>query len=815
MRYAMRGLRRSPGFAVAVVLTLGLGLGANAAMFNVIDQLMFRPYRYLRDPASVNRVYLRMPGAQRFLGRESFPYARYLDLEKWTTSFSQTAAFFPVTVAVGTGDASLERPIAAVSASYFDFFDARPVLGRYFAAAEDATPSGAQVAVLGYEFWKAEFGGRDVRGESIQVDNVLCTIIGVAPKGFVGVADGSAPTVFIPITTFGAHQPGGSSVEYWRRYTWDWAEMMVRRKPGVSAEQASADLTLAYIRSRDAARAIHSFMPRRDKARPIAIAGALKVAAGPYPGLEARTLIWVSGVAVIVLLIACANVANLFFARALRRRREVALRIALGVSRARLIAQSLTESLTLSMLGCAVGLVFAQWGGLALRRLVLPDATALDVGTDWRTLGIAVVAALVAGVLMSFAPVLLAGRSDLTNTLKSGMREGTYQRSRLRSALLVCQGALSVLLLVGAGLFVRSLDHVRDMRLGYDVSPVLMAQWQRRGAEMTTAERMVLRRRLLDVAQRIAGVESAAFVSNVPLQGTSTMSLFVPGIDSVARLGRFTYQSASVDYFGTMGTRILRGRSFTNSDVAGAPTVVVVSESMARRLWPAQNALGQCVRVGADTMPCSTVVGIAEDAVHDPVADQPMRYYLPIEQFPTEGGSLLVLRTRGQPGAMAETVRRALQAEMPGQQYVTVQPMTNLFDAQRRSWQVGATMFAAFGVLALVVAAVGLYGVIAYMVAQRMHELGIRIALGARAADVVRLVVGEGVRFATFGVAVGTVLALGAARWIQPLLFQQSAKDPLVFGVVGALLIGVALASSAMPAWRAMRADPNTVLRTE
>ena len=814
-RYALRGLRRSPGFAAAVALTLGLGLGANAAMFNVIDQAMFRPYRYLRDPASVNRVYLRVPGGQRLIGREAFPYARYLDLKNWTTSFSQTAAFFPVTVAVGTGEASRERPIAAVSASYFDFFNARPVLGRYFVAAEDTTPSGAQVAVLSFALWKSEFGGRDVRGESIQVDNVLCTIIGVAPDGFVGVADGGAPSVFIPITTFGGHQPGGSSVEYWRRYSWDFVEMMVRRKPGVSPAQASADLTLAFMRSRDAARLIHSWMPAKDKSRPVAIAGALKVAAGPYPGLEARTLVWVSGVAVIVLLIACANVANLFFARALRRRREVALRLALGVTRGRLIAQSLTESLILSALGCTVGIVFAQWGGVALRRLVLPDATALDVGTDWRTLGIALVAALIVGVLLSFVPVLLAGRAELTSTLKSGMRESTYQRSRLRSTLLVAQGALSVVLLVGAGLFTRSLDHVRDMRLGYDPNPVLMARWQRRGALMTTDERVAFRRRLLDVAKNIAGVEAAAFVSNVPLEGTSTMSLFVPGIDSVARLGRFTYQSASVDYFTAMGTRIVRGRGFTNGDIAGAPTVVVVSESMARTLWPAQNALGQCLRAGADSMPCSTVVGIAEDAVHDPVADQRMRFYLPLEQFPSEGGSLVVLRTRGRPDAMAEAVRRSLQAAMPGQQYITVEPMTNLFDAQRRSWQVGATMFVAFGALALIVAAVGLYGVIAYMVAQRMHELGVRIALGAQGVDVVRLVVGEGLRFATIGVGVGAAIALGAARWIQPLLFQQSAKDPVVFAVVSILLIGVALASSAMPALRAMRADPNTVLRTE
>jgi predicted permease len=815
VRYALRGLRRSPGFTAAVVLTLGLGIGVNAAMFNIIDELMLRPPAYLRDPGGVHRVYLRIPGSQRLLTRESFPYARYLDLRSGTTSFSDYAAFFPTTLAVGVGEAARERPVTAVSASFFDFFDARPVLGRFFIAAEDTTPTGAKVAVLAYDFWNAELGGRDVIGESIQAGNVVYTIVGVAPEGFSGVADGRAPAIFVPITTFGANQPGGSSVDYWRRYTWDWTEMMVRRKPGVTLAQANADLTTAYIRSRDAARAIHSWMPRTDAARPVAIAGALKTAAGPYPGLEARTLLWVTGVAAIVLLIACANVANLLLARALARRREIAVRLALGVTRRMLAAQALIESLGLALLGCIAGIAIAQWGGLALRRLVLPDAAALDLATDWRTLAAAVTAALVAGLLTGLAPAVLAGRGDLATTLKSGGRGATSRRSRLRSTLLVSQCALSVALLVGAGLFVRSLEHVRELHLGYDVNPALMVRWDRRGAQMDHAERAMLRRRLLDVARGIPGVEHAAWASNVPLQGTSTMALYVPGIDSVGRLGRFTYQTAGVDYFRVMGTRVLRGRGFTSADRVGAPGVVIVSDAMARVLWPGQDPVGQCIRVGADSMPCSTVVGVAEDAVHDPVRDQPLRYYLPLDQVPSEGASLLVLRMRQDPAPLAETVRRALQAVMPGQQYVTVQPMASLLDEQRRSWRVGAAMFVAFGILALLVAAVGLYGVIAYDVAQRMHELGVRVALGAQGLDILRLVIGRGLRLAVLGVAVGSALAFAATSWIQPLLFQQSARDPAVFGLVGAVLLVVALLATSVPAARATRADPNTVLRAE
>jgi len=815
VRYAIRGLRREPGFAAAVILTLGLGIGANAAMFNVIDQLMFRPFAYLRDPARVHRVYLRLPGTERLLTNESFPYARYLDLANWTTSFSQYAAFYPTVVAVGSGTTSRERPIAAVSASYFDFFDARPALGRYFTAAEDTTPSGANVAVLSHAFWTAELGSRDVLGESIQIDNIVCTIIGVAPPRFTGVTEGNAPVAYVPITTFGAHQSGGSSVGYWQRYVWDWTEMMVRRKPGVSVEQANADLTQAFIRSRAAARAIHSFMRRAETERPVAVAGALKTAAGPYPGLEARTLVWVMGVAVAVLLIACANVANLFLARALRRQREVAIRLALGVRHGRLVAQSLTESLVLSLVGCVAGLAIAQWGGAALRQVFLPSSGVVGVAADTRTLGIALAAALVAGMLTGFSPLLLARDADIAKALKTGVREGTNQRPAVRSTLLVVQVVLSVVLLVGAGLFVRSLDRLRDVRLGYDVDPVLLVQWHRRGESMTMEQRVPLRQRVLEAATAIPGVTHAAWASNMPLQGTSTASLYVPGVDSVGRLGRFTYQTAGADYFAAVGTRILRGRAFTAADRLGAPTIAVVSASMAQVLWPGQDALGRCIRFNADTVPCTTVVGVAEDAVHDPLADQPLRYYLPMDQFPTEGGSYLLLRVRGNPAEMAEDVRRALQTAMPGQQYVTTQPLSDLLDAQRHSWRAGAAMFVAFGCLALIVAAVGLYGVIAYDVGQRMHELGVRIALGAQGSDVVRLVVARGVRLAVGGIAVGTAVAIGTGRWIEPLLFNQSATDPTVFGLVALVLVAVAVAACSAPAARAVRADPNTVLRSD
>jgi putative ABC transport system permease protein len=826
VRYAMRGLARSPGFTATVIVTLGLGIGANAAMFGVIDRLMFAPFPYLRDPSQVHRLYLQTTSRGKQSTQFVIPYTRYLDVKRFSHAFAQYAGFMEWQLAIGAGDAARERQVAGVSSSFFDFFDARPALGRFFGPSEDHLPSGENVAVLGYAFWKAEFGGRNVLGQTLQVGPLLTTIIGVAPEGFVGVAEGEPPAVFLPITAIALGLNQGDAQSFAIKYHWDWMSVMLRRKPGVSIAAANADLTNAYVLSRDAQREQNPRVLPANVALPRGIAGALKTAAGPNAGLESKTLLWVSGVAVIVLLIACANVANLMLARVLRRRREIAVRLALGVSRSRLAAQFLTEGLMLAILGCAAGLVIAQWVFAALRGLLLRNASTTTLFSDWRTIATAIACALLAGVLTSVGPALLAVRGDLAVTLRAGVREGTYQRSRMRSALLILQGALSVILLVGAGLFVRSLDNVRSMHLGWDPAPVLIVTPNYRGFQMDTIARVAFRRRLLAAAQSIPGVEYAARVNGLPF-GTSTVDLHVQGIDSVQRLGRFNYQTTTPDLFKVLGTRIVRGRPLTSADREGAPPVAVVSESMSRVLWPGRDPIGQCLQVGGETAPCTTVVGVAEDAVQSSITDsERFLYYLSDEQplfdpvtnrvGGVRPGNRIFLRMAGNnPSAYAEQVRSAMQRMMPGQGYVTVSPLEDLVNTQRRSWQLGATMFVAFGVLALLVAAVGLYGVIGYNVAQRMHELGVRIALGAQSHDIARLVVGQGMSFAAAGVVLGLGVAVSAARWIQPLLFDESATDPLIYGGVGVLIVVVALVASAVPTVRATRADPNTALRSE
>lgn len=821
VKYGLRGLKRSPGFATSVIVALALGIGANAAMFSIVDRLMFRPYPYMKDPSAVHRIYLQhnVRGTTRIQAGE-FPYTRYTDIKDRTSSFAHHAAFISPTLAVGVGDAARERRVSVVSGAFWSFFSARPVVGRFFTEADDVTPRGADVVVLGNAFWKSEYGGRnDVIGQVLKVNNVSATIIGVAPEGFVGIDDDGAPALFIPITTYrGANDASAKDPTGWfRTYNTGWVSIMVQRKPGVSIAQAETDATRALRLSHMKEMEVRPGMTPLEQSKPTAIVSAVKVGAGPEPSLEARTMLWVTGVAAVVLLIACANVANLFLARALKRQREIAIRLALGVTRERLVKQTFTESLLLSLFGSVAGLLVAYWGGAGIRQFFLTeDTTPVPMFAEWRTIGVAITAALIASILTGIAPSFISIKGSLADALRNSSRSGSAQRSRARSALLIMQSALSVVLLIGAVLFVRSFNNVRDMRIGYDAEPVLLVNRVMRGTRLDSAASVALRTALVDKALTIPGVQAASWVYSVPFRSTSATRLFVAGIDTVAKLGRFTYQASTAQYFETMGTRILRGRAYTDADRAGTPRVMVVSESMGKALWPQANPLGQCVKVHADTMPCTTVIGVAEDMVqNDLQSSTRFHYYMPVDQFDPSGGNGLFLKMRGDPKLHVESVRRAMQTVMPGETFVAVTPLIDVVSSARRSWQLGATMFVAFGVLALLVAAIGLHSVIGYNVTQRMHELGVRVALGARTRHILKLVVGQGVMSASAGVLVGTLVALAASRWVQPLLFQQSAKDPLVYAFVGAVMLTVAFIASAPPAARAAKADPNSALRAD
>jgi len=810
----LRDLRKRPAFTAGVLLTFALGVGANAAMFSFIDRLMFRPPALMRDPGSVHRVYLYKirDGVERGTGGQ---YVRHADLARFTTAFSEVAGHTTKELAVGVGQGAREMPIGVVTSTFFGFFDAPPAVGRYFGPAEDAPPTGAPVAVLSYPLWQTRYAGRRAAiGQPLQIGSVTYTIIGVAPKGFAGLWPLQPPVAFIPVATYSASVSGPNWATNYG--TAIGLGTIVRRAPGVSLDAASADLGNAFRRSYLTQLADDPRTLPIAIARPRAVAGSILLERGPERSNVAKVAAWLAGVTLVVLLIACANVANLLLARALGKRREIAVRLALGVSRLRLVSQLLTESLLLAATGSGLGIVVAVWLTAMLRASFLPGTEPKPVATDARTLLFIGIVALTVGGFTGVLPISQARRLTLTEDLKSGARAGTYRRSRARVALLVLQVALSLTLLVGAGLFVKSLRNVRDVRLGFDADSVLLVESMMRDVKLDSARAVALRERLRAAATSVPGITHASLQLSVPFDGASSWPLYVTGIDSVDKFGEFDVNAVSPEYFATMGTRILRGRPFEPGDIAGSQRVMVIGASMGGVLWPGQDPIGKCVRVWANTMPCTYVVGIAED-IHTHTIGPEERYffyYLPAAQMrPDEGG--LFVRARGDPLGLVEPLRRRLQQEMPGTSYVTVTRLGEIMERETRSWAMGATVFSAFGALALVLAAVGLYSVIAYDVAQRKQELAVRVALGAAARDVMRLVVAEGLRFAVSGAVVGGVIALVAGRWIAPLLFDQSPRDPVVFGAVTSTLLIVAVAASAIPAIRGARVDPNATLRAE
>jgi putative ABC transport system permease protein len=819
LRYALRAARTRPFFTAVVVSTLGIGVGVDAAMFGVLDRTFLRAPAYMIAPSSVSRVYVDWTGADGKRGAQvNISYPQFADFARWSRSIDAIAPFTYFGMAVGQGDDTQDLPVGIVGPGFFEFFSARPVVGRFFDAAELAPEGAAPVAILAYGYWQQHYAGNaGVIGSRIAIGNSNFQIIGIAPNKFEGVSEQRTPVVFIPLPAYAS----AIDKHFASDYGWTSYELMVRRKPGVSAADASADLTNAFRRSWQAQRAADPSLGAASVVRPEAIAAPIQLARGPTAGPQARVMIWIGGVALFVLLIACANVANLLLARALRRRREMAVRRAIGGTRGRLVQQLLTETFVLAVMGSVVGLVGAQLVGRALNALVARDASGdFAVTTDGRTLAFAALLLVVVTLFAGVVPALHAGGNALSDALKAGVREGAYRQSRARSALLVAQIALSVVMLVGAGLFVRSLANVRDIRLGYDPGRLVYVQVNERGAKLSLTERIQLEQRIEAASRAVPGVASATPMVSVPFWATEGRTVRVAGIDSVRKLGRFGLQGGSPNFFATLGTRILRGRGISPLDRSNTPYVAVVSEAMAKALWKSDDPIGKCFRIGADTMPCTTVVGVAEN-VHNNnlVGKDEFTYYLPITQYYAEFGSpmmtSLFLRVNGRPDDYVEAMRARLQKLMPGPAYVEVMPVHTLVDPRMKSWDSGARMFTGFGALALLLAAVGLYAVIAFAVAGRTQELGVRIALGARAGHLLRLVLGEGVRVTLVGAAIGIAIAAVGGHALEPLLYHESARDPWVYGAVAATLVAFGLVASMLPALRAARVDPNTALRAE
>ncbi len=815
VRYALRQLWRAPTFSIGVVATFAIGIGANAAMFDVIDRLLLRPPAFLLAPDDTHRVFT--SGGTQEKPFAAMGYRRYLELTSGTTSFATTAALWSADVPVGNGVDSREVRVEAVSGTYWSLFDARPTLGRFFTPAEDRLPVGTRVAVLSHDYWKANFSGRnDVIDRSLQIGLGQYEIVGVAPAGFRGLDGRSPPALYVPVTSMASFVFGDENpTEYATAYGGSWLSMVARRKPGVPAATATADLTVAFARSatqemvESARRPAQTMHPWR------AIAAPLLLELGPARSRNARVVLWLAGVAIIVLLIACANVANLLIARTQQRLHEFSVRTAIGVRRRRLLQQLLTETVVLALLGGAAGMLLSTVMTSVLRAQLLQDA-AVDVSpVDARVLCFTTALSLLAGALAGAYPAWKSTRGDITAGLKTGPQSTTRAGATLRAGLLISQVALSLVLLVGASEFLRSMRNVQRIPLGFEPDRLLYINPRERSVTLSPIEREALLERMMESARATPDVESVSRANSIPFWNSRAPSLFRADHDSLSPLGQFVIQAASPDYFATMGTALLRGRGITTADLATSEAVIVVSDSMATRLWPGREAIGECIRISAPDQPCRRVVGIASAIRRSGLmSDDGLQYYVPVTQSSPGGGGVLV-RTRGEARQAAERVRVALQPLVPGDGYVKVLPLRDALDPSTKSWRLGATMFTAFGALALLLACGGLYSVIAYDVTQRTHEMGVRMALGAQRVQVVSYVMRGTLRNATLGIGVGLGLTAVASPWMESLLFNVSPLDPLsCAGAVLALMIAT-LAASIVPARRAARIEPAACLRAQ
>jgi predicted permease len=817
LRYAIRGIVRGPGFALAVVATLALGIGANTTMFGVLDTLLLRSPAHVRDPGRVERVYLSryFGGAQRFSGSSaSIPsYESLRDVR----AFSATAAMFSARVSLGHGPDARPVDVRGVTASFFPLLGVRAALGRFFDSTEDRLGA-APAAVVSYRYWRRELAGDPgVLHRTLPIGRFTYSIVGVAPEGFTGV-DLTEPDVWLPLRTA---TPDLNDVQALTSRGWFWIQIVARLAPGQTP--ATAALQATYVHRLAAAAS-----DRKSDTATAILLGPIQKARGPEMTSDARVAVWVGAVALLVLLVACANVANLLLARGLRRRREMAVRAGLGAGRGRLVRQLLVESLVLAVAGGVAGLVVALWGGAAVRAFLLPGLPGGASLLEPRMLAFTAGVATLTGLLAGITPAWQTSRTDVAASLRSGGRDVTVTRGRLRSGLLAVQVALTLVLVVGAGLFTRSLRNAERLDYGFDLRHLLIADVDVRVSSMGRADsplgpsdpQSALYLRLLEHVQRNPEVASAAVSVGTPYGWSHSTDLKVSGRDSLPRVpgGGPYFNAVSADYFVTAGTRIVRGRGFTDADeVEGAPAVAVVGQTFARLVWPGRTAIGECLYVGDDDSTCVQVVGVAADVLLRGVNDDPMLvYYLPFGQHrvaPAING--LLIRTRGEAEPVIGAVQHSLQTSESDLPYVRVESLADRIAPEWRSWQLGSVMFTAFGVLALAIASLGLYAVTSYGVTQRVQEIGVRIALGARRADVLRLAVTQAVRAGAAGGAVGLALAVGLSRAVRALLFEVRPVDPVSLLGGLALLLGVAALAAWIPARRAARIDPMEALRYE
>jgi predicted permease len=806
LRFGARTLRKSPGFAAVAILTLALGIGVNTALFSVVNGVLLNPLPYPQPNQLVELWWDRTPGQH-----SSVPYLNFLDWQKESTAFSAVGAYLQDNMIV-TGAGEPERVDGVkISADFFDLLGVKPLLGRSFRPEEDQIGAGP-VALIGDGLWNRKFGSSpDVLGKSITVDGTSYRIVGVVPEKspIYATAD-----VFTPLGQF-------NEEPFRDRRASLGTVGIARMKTGVTLAQARADMDAV-------ARNLAAEYPDANKGTSIFANPLKQDIAGDIAPMLYRLL----GAVGFVLLIACANVANLLLARSAGRAREFAIRVALGATRRRIVTQLITESLLLAAAGGALGLLFAAWATKAALA-VIPETVprTSEIGIDGRVLFFTLVISILVGIVFGVAPALKTSQPDLHRSLKEGGRGSSGTRARTQNIFVAVEMSLAVVLLAGAGLMVRSLVGLANVDPGFDPQHVMEFGVSPSAARITApAHIRETYREITERFEAVPGVAAASpLVGALPLTGDSLVGFWITGQpkpSSAKDMTRAQWYATAPDYLKVMGIPLQRGRFLSAEDTETTPFVVVIDDGFARSYFPGENPIGKRLDISIIDVEGAEIVGVVGHVKHaglgaTGILDQRGQLYFAISQLPDRVLPLVgractfVVRAAGTPQAVSESLRAESQQFDSKQVLYEFQPMVKVVSDSIAAQRFTMILLGVFAALALVLSAVGMFGVISYVTGQRTQEIGIRVAMGAQRSDVLRLVLGHGMRVALLGVTIGLAAALGLTRLIASQLYGVSANDPLTFTGVAALLMLVALAACYIPARRAMHVDPMVALRYE
>jgi putative ABC transport system permease protein len=812
LRFAARGLLRSPAFTAIAVLTLALGIGANTAIFSVVYSVLLRPLAYAEPERLIS-----IRGSFSGTGAQDIPASQpeYHDYRDGVSALEDLAAVYPISINLtGLGDPQRIQA-AVVSDNYFRLLGVRPALGRDFTPDDDQGQIG-YVVIISHDLWRQRFGGDPgIIGKTVRLDDDPMTIIGIMPRGFRHVLEsGASPMeVWAPIALDNP-DPNFLNARGARVY-----DLIGRLDRGRTVEDARTELAALTARLREQ---YPQMYPATQGWHPVAQPLAEQVVGDVRPAL-----LLLLGAVGFVLLIGCANVANLLLARATVREREIALRTALGSSRGRLVRQLLTESLLLAALGGGLGLLIAAWGSSALGRLValyLPRAGEIELSLP--VLGFTGFLIVLTGVVFGLIPALQASRADLQDVLKDSGRGSSAgaPRTRMRAALVVAEVAIALMLLAGAGLMLRSFQRIMAVEYGFDPDRLLALQvWlpvpndRSKGRYQTHVQRRGFYDRTLSAVQSVPGVRNAALVSQLPLRGQNDVRILIEG-RSVAPDEPPTsaeLRLVSPNYFETMGIPLLAGDGLSEVADSLSNGRIVVNRTMANKYWPGEDPIGRRVRFGNEG-PWTTVVGIVGDVRQIGLADPPKEeMYVSFRTASSQEMSMVVRTRDDDPERLAAAVTAAIRGVDPDQPVYGVMSMDRVIESASAERRVSMVLLLLFAGIALLLSALGIYGVMAYTTNQRRHEIGIRLALGAGGSDVLRMVVGQGMRLVLIGLVAGLLGAWLLSRALTSQLFEVSAQDPVTYLTVALLLGSVALVAIWLPAHRATRVDPMLSLRSE